>query len=50
MEDALIEVPTIRRFAANDMNSDRNPNETTFLAFWHLLEKDELGKQIYCFA
>jgi IS5 family transposase len=29
MEDALIEVPTIRRFAGIDMPSDRIPDETT---------------------
>ena len=45
MEDALIEVPTIRRFAGIDMISDRIPDETTILAFRHLLEKNDLGKQ-----
>ncbi|XVN55876.1 transposase [Cyanobium sp. BSA11S] len=39
MEDALIEVPTMRRFAGIDMLSDRIPDETTILAFRHLLEK-----------
>jgi transposase, IS5 family len=33
MEDALIEVPTMRRFAGIDMISDRIPDETTILAF-----------------
>jgi hypothetical protein len=47
MEDALIEVPTMRRFAAIDMISDRIPDETTILAFRHLLEKHDLGKQIF---
>jgi IS5 family transposase len=47
MEDALIEVATMRRFAGIDMISDRIPNETTILAFRHLLEKHDLGKQIY---
>jgi IS5 family transposase len=32
MEDALIEVPTMRRFAGIDMISDRIPDETTILA------------------
>jgi IS5 family transposase len=50
MEDELIEVPTMRRFAAIDMISDRIPDETTTLAFRHLLEKHDLCKQIYCFA
>ena len=39
MEDALIEVPTMRRFAGIDMISDRIPDETTILTFRHLLEK-----------
>ena len=43
MEDALIEVATIRRFAG----SDRIPDETTILSFRHLLEKHDLGQQIF---
>jgi IS5 family transposase len=47
MEDALIEVPTMRRFAGIDLISDRIPDETTILSFRHLLEKHDLGKQIF---
>jgi transposase, IS5 family len=47
MEDALIEVRTMRRFAEIDMLSDRIPDETTILAFRHLLEKHSLGEQIF---
>jgi IS5 family transposase len=47
MEDALIEVPTMRRFAGIDLMSDRIPDETTILAFRHLLEKHDLGDQIF---
>jgi IS5 family transposase len=47
MEDSLIEVPTMRRFAGIDMLSDRIPDETTILAFRHLLEKHKLGEQIF---
>ena len=47
MEDALIEVPTMRRFAGIDLISDRIPDETTILAFRHLLEKHNLDKQIF---
>ena len=47
MEDTLIEVPTMRRFAGIDMISDRIPDETTILAFRHLLEKHDLGDQIF---
>jgi IS5 family transposase len=50
MEDALIEVPTMRRFAGINLISERIPDETTILAFRHLLERHDLGKQIYCFA
>jgi IS5 family transposase len=46
MEDALIEVPTMRRFAGIDLISERIPDETTILAFRHLLEKHDLGKHI----
>ncbi|MEI6030745.1 MAG: IS5 family transposase [Synechococcaceae cyanobacterium ELA739] len=47
MEDALIEVPTMRRFAGIDLISDRIPDETNILAFRHLLEKHDLGDQIF---
>ena len=47
MEDALIEVPTMRRFAGIDMISDRIPDETTILAFRHLQEQNDLGEQIF---
>jgi transposase, IS5 family len=45
-EDALIEVPIMRRFAGIDLISERIPDETTILAFRHLLEKPNLGEQI----
>jgi IS5 family transposase len=47
MEEALIEVPTMRRFAGIDLISDRIPDETTILTFRHLLEKHELGEHIF---
>jgi IS5 family transposase len=47
MEDALIEVPSMRRFAGIDLISERIPDETTILAFRHLLEKHNLGEQIF---
>jgi len=49
MEDALIEVPTMRRFAWIDMIRDRITDETTILMFRHLLEKHDLGQQIFEF-
>ncbi len=45
MEEALIEVPTMRRFTGIDLISDRIPDETTVLTFRHLLEKHALGEQ-----
>jgi IS5 family transposase len=47
MEDALIEVPVMRRFAGIDIMSERIPDETTILAFRHLLEKHDLGQKIF---
>ena len=47
MEDALIEVLTMRRFAGIGLISDRIPDETTILAFRHLLEKHNLGQKIF---
>ena len=41
MEDALIEVASIRSFAVIDMIGDRIHDETTILAFRHLLEKQD---------
>ena len=46
MEEALIEVPTMRRFAGIELISDRIPDETTILTFRHLLEKHTLGEQL----
>ena len=47
MEEALIEVPTMRRFAGIELISDRIPDETTILAFRHLLEKHDLGQKVF---
>jgi IS5 family transposase len=47
MEAALSEVPVMRRFAGIDIMSERIPDETTILAFRHLLEKNNLGEQIF---
>jgi IS5 family transposase len=47
MEDALVEVPTMRRFAGIDLISERIPDETTILSFRHLLEKHDLGQPIF---
>jgi IS5 family transposase len=47
MEDALIELQSMRRFAAIDLISDRIPEESTILSFLHRLEQYDLGKQIF---
>jgi IS5 family transposase len=47
MEDALIEVPAMLRFTGINLISERIPDETKFLSFRHLLEKHDLGKQIF---
>ena len=47
MEEALIEVPTMRRFAGIALITERIPDETMILTFSHLLEKHELGEQIF---
>jgi IS5 family transposase len=43
MEEAWIEVSTMRRFAGIELISDRIPDETTILTFRHLLEKHDVG-------
>lgn len=47
MEDALIEIATIRRFAGIDLINDRIHDETTILVFQHLLKRHEYGQRIF---
>lgn len=52
MEEALIEEPTMGRFAgidlsSDDLSSDRIPDETTILSVRHQLEKHMLGERIF---
>ncbi len=47
MEEALIGVPTMRRFAGIDLITDRIPDETTILTFRHLLVKHRLAERIF---
>ncbi len=44
MEEAFIEVPTMRRFAGIELISDRIPDEMTILTFCHLLKKNGAGR------
>jgi IS5 family transposase len=46
MEDALLEIESMRRFAQLDLMDDALPDETTILNFRHLLEKHELTQQM----
>lgn len=46
MEEALIEVPAMGRFAGIDLMSYRITDETTILTFRHLLVKQNLGERI----
>lgn len=47
MEGGLIKVPTMYRFAGIDAISERMPNKINIPALRHLLEKHDLGKQIF---
>jgi IS5 family transposase len=47
MEDALIEVPTIHRFAGINILSDRIPDQTAILEFRHLMKKHNLSEQVF---
>ncbi len=46
MEDALIEMQSIRHFAEIALISNRTPNETQIMAFQDLLEQQDLRVQI----
>ena len=43
----MIELPTMRRFTGIELISERIHDETTILTLRHLLEKHELGEQIF---
>lgn len=47
MEEALHDMPLLRRFAGLDAGVDTMPDESTILNFRHLLERHELSKQIF---
>jgi transposase, IS5 family len=47
MEDALHEVPLLRRFAGLDAGESRMPDETTILNFRHLLETPQLAESLF---
>ena len=47
MENELIDIACIRRFAGIDLVTDHVPDATTILAFRHFLEKHQLGEKIF---
>lgn len=47
LEDAVIEVASMRRFVGIAQITDRNPDETMILVFWHLLDQADLGERIF---
>ena len=47
MEEALYDIPVLRRFAGLDVFEDPLPDETTILRFRHLLEQHGLGGKLF---
>ncbi len=47
MEEALHDIPVLRRFAGLDAGTNRMPDETTILNFRHLLEEHQLGERLF---
>ena len=47
MENELIDIACIRRFAGIDLVTEDIPDATTILAFRHFLEKHHLGERIF---
>ena len=47
MEEAVIEVPTMRRFAGIELINRSENRRKTIKAFYHLLQKRDLIEQIF---
>jgi len=47
VEEALYESNSMREFVGIDLGHERAPDETTVCKFRHLLERHELGRQIF---
>ena len=47
MEEALHDIPMLRRFAGLDAGESRMPDETTILNFCHLLEAHQLAESLF---
>ena len=46
-EDALLDIPALRRFVGIDLGCERVPDATTLLKFRRLLEKHDLGVALF---
>jgi len=47
-EEALYDTELLRRFAGFDLGQEPIPDETTICKFRHLLEKHDLGAELFC--
>ena len=47
MENDLIDIPCIRRFAGIDLVREDIPDATTILSFRHFLQEHHLGEKIF---
>ena len=47
MEDALHDIPALRRFAGLDAGESRMPDKTTILNFRHLLEAHQMAESLF---
>src|SRR5512140_3180138 len=47
VEEALYESSSMREFVGIDLGQERVPDESTVLHFRHLLERHQLGRQIF---
>lgn len=47
VEEALYDMPSMRRFARIDLGQERVPDETTICKFRHLIEERDLGGSIF---
>jgi len=47
MEEALYDMPCLREFARVDIGTEPVPDETTILKFRHLLERHDLGEELF---
>ena len=48
VEEALYDSRAMREFVGVDLGEERVPDETTICKFRHLLERHELGKEVFC--